>query len=224
MFEGGYLTLGRLRGAPVRVHWSAPVGALFLGQFRFVPGFWLAFIGLILAHEVGHALMVSASGARVRGIDVTGLGGQCHYEGSVTPMRSALIAWGGVLAQLGVLLVAGALLLAFGSPESAFVAEVADACIFYNLMLMGINLIPFGPLDGREAWKIVPLLRARWKASRARATREPEVYAPTASSPAEVYARAASSPAAATPLPRTHSPELEVQRLREILERAPRRR
>ena len=211
-FEGGYLTLGRLRDAPVRVHWSAPVGAFFFGQFRFVPGFWLAFIGLILAHEIGHALMVFACGGRVRGVDVTGLGGQCQYDGGVTPTQRALIAWGGVLAQLGVLLVAGALLLVFGSPGSAFLAEVADACIFYNLMLMAVNLLPFGPLDGREAWKLVPIVRERWRTPRIRTTRAPEEsVTPT-------------SPPAATPLPRTFSPELEVQRLKEILEGAPRRR
>src|SRR5450432_4035321 len=160
-YEAGYLTLGRLRGAPVRIHWSAPLGAFFFGQFRFVPGFWLAFVGLILAHEIGHALMVVTAGARVRGIDVTGIGGECRFDGDVTPMRRALIAWGGVLAQLVVLVVAGAMLMVFGSPESAFLADVAYACTFYNLTLMALNLLPFGPLDGREAWKIVPLLRAR---------------------------------------------------------------
>jgi Zn-dependent protease len=213
-FDGGYLTLGRLRGAPVRVHWSAPVGALFFGQFRFVPGFWVAFLGLILAHEIGHALMVIACGGRVRGVLVTGLGGECQYDGAVTQTQRSLIAWGGVLAQLGVLLVAGVLLLILGTPTSAFLADVADACVSYNLMLMALNLLPFGPLDGREAWKLVPLLRARWNARRMRATRAPEEPEPATKRPAEPTA----------PLPRTHSAELEVQRLKEILEGTPRRR
>lgn len=210
-FQRGYLALGRFRGAAVRVHWSAPVGAFFFGQLRFVPGFWLAFVGLILLHELGHAWMVKTAGARVRGIDVTGLGGECRYDGAVTPIQKALIAWGGVLAQLAVLVVAGSLLLIFGSPQSAFLAELVQACVFYNLMLVGLNLLPFAPLDGHEAWKLVPLLRARWKASRRL----------TSSS---VGASSAAGRAVSPPLPRLHDAELEVHRLRKILEASPRRR
>ena len=29
------------RGIPLRVHWSAPLAALFFGRFEFVPVFWL---------------------------------------------------------------------------------------------------------------------------------------------------------------------------------------
>ncbi len=215
-FQGGYLNLGRLGGAPVRVHWSAPVGAVFFGQFQFVPGFWLAFVGLILAHEVGHALMVIRSGARVRGIDVMGLGGECRFDGNVTPIQRALIAWGGVLAQLVVMVVAWALLLVFGSPESLFLADVAQACTFYNLTLMALNLLPFGPLDGREAWKLLPLLRARWNASRTGATPRHDEPSRAGHSYATIDRK--------TPLPRTYDAELEVRRLKDILDRSPSRR
>ena len=86
--------------------------------------------------------MVTLVGARVRGIDVTGLGGECRHDGNVTPMGGALIAWGGVMAQLAVLVTVGALLLIFGPPQSIFLAEMADAGIYYNLVLMGLNLLP----------------------------------------------------------------------------------
>lgn len=205
-FDRGYLTLGRLRGAPVRVHWTAPVGAFFFGQLRFVPGFWLAFVGLILAHELGHALMVGLSGARVRAIDATGLGGECRYDGNVTSLWRALIAWGGVLAQLAVLFVAGVLLLVFGAPQSLFLAEVAQACMFSNLALMALNLLPVAPLDGREAWKLFPLLWARWKARRVPRSRSSDSVAVSAA------------------LPPLHDAELEVRRLREILATSARRR
>ena len=203
-FEHGYLTLGRIRGAPVRVHWSAPVGALLLGQLRFVPGFWLAFFALILAHELGHALFVLASGGRVIGIDVTGMGGQCRYEGSVTPLWRSLIAWGGVVAQLVILAVVGTLLLVLGTPESPFLAELCQTCVSYNLLLIAINLLPFRPLDGYEAWKLFPLLREH--------RRVPRV---------DVMPRR--EPPRADTLPRLGSVELEVERLRQLLERAPRR-
>ena len=62
-FEQGHLVLGRLRGAPVRVHWSAPIGAFVLGRLRYVPWFWLAFLVLVMVHELGHALMVRGARA-----------------------------------------------------------------------------------------------------------------------------------------------------------------
>jgi Zn-dependent protease len=206
MFSRGTLTLGRIAGAPIRIHWSAPVGALVFGQFQIVPGFWLAFLGLILAHELGHALVVRAVGGRVRDVLVTGLGGECAHDGVVDPARRALVAWGGVFAQLAVLLVAGTLRLVFGAPTSTFVADLAQACTTYNLMLMGINLIPVKPLDGYEAWRIFPILKQRWASRRVRVT------------PEATPARPETGP---------YDVQLEMRRLRDHLdhlERMPRRR
>ena len=56
VFARGYLTLARFRGAPVRVHWSTPIGALFFTRFAFLPGAWLGFFLLLLLHELGHLL------------------------------------------------------------------------------------------------------------------------------------------------------------------------
>jgi hypothetical protein len=73
--SGGYLTLGRWRTAPERVHWTLPVGALVFGQGRFVPGFWLGFLLLVLIHELGHAVLVRRYRHRVVSIDIHALGG-----------------------------------------------------------------------------------------------------------------------------------------------------
>ena len=90
--EGGYFKLGRFGGAPVRLHWSAPLGAFAFCGFSFVPGAWGAFLLLILMHELGHAFLVRRFGLYLVSVDVHGLGGLCQWSGTTTPTRRALLA------------------------------------------------------------------------------------------------------------------------------------
>ncbi|HVO30658.1 MAG TPA: M50 family metallopeptidase, partial [bacterium] len=145
---------------PLRIHWTAPLGALFFGHFRFVPGFWIGFLVLILFHEMGHAAFVLANGARATSVDVHGLGGLCWWNGRVTPMGRAAIAWGGVLAQALLGVLAWQYFRAV-PPDSAVTAQLAWVFSTTNLWMIGINLIPVRPLDGAEAWPIVPMLLSR---------------------------------------------------------------
>ncbi len=162
MFKNGFLVIGRYRGAPIRVHWTLPLGAFVFGRFAFVPGFWLAFALLILLHELGHAMVVVLCKQHVLAIDVQGFGGLCTWDGAVTPMQRVAIAWGGVLAQTAVLVVSYVVLRLLGPPTTSFGADLASAFIFTNMWLIALNLLPVPPLDGVEAWRIVPLLRARY--------------------------------------------------------------
>jgi Zn-dependent protease len=164
--NGGYLRLGRWGGAPVRAHWTIPVGAFFFGGGRVVPGFWAGFFLIVLIHELGHALVVRRSRCKVISIDVHGLGGVCRWAGEPTAIQRAKIAWGGVNAQMVALLFAAAALYALGRPEDPFGAQLAHAFTVGNVWLIGINLIPVPPLDGAEAWKLPRLLwnRRRYSA------------------------------------------------------------
>ena len=159
-FANGYLVLGRWRGAPVRAHWSVPIGAFVFGQFQFVPGFWLGFFLLILIHEMGHAIVVHRQRCRVISIDVHGVGGLCQWTGAATAIGRARIAWGGVQAQFALLLLTIAALQIFGRP-TPFVAQLVSAFTTTNLILILINLIPAPSLDGGEAWKLPGLLWRR---------------------------------------------------------------
>jgi len=153
----------------LRFHWTVPVGALIFGRLAFVPAFWLAFVIIVLIHELGHAAMVQRYRHRVLSIDVTGFGGLCRWSGNPTRFERAAIAWGGVLAQ-GVLL-AFALVIAFAGLWR-FVpggGQLAEALIYTNLTIMVLNLVPLRPLDGAEAWPIfgmLPDVRGRWRARR----------------------------------------------------------
>jgi Zn-dependent protease len=167
--SGGYLQVGRWNGAPVRLHWTLPLGALVLGQGRFAPGFWLGFVLIVLIHEVGHALVVRRQRHRVVSIDVHALGGVCRWAGDATPIQRARVAWGGVEAQMVALVVAVVATRVLGAPRTSFARDLAEAFIYPNLWLIALNLIPVPPLDGAEAWKLPGLLRARAAAQRARA-------------------------------------------------------
>ena len=83
--EGGYFRIGRFGGAPVRIHWSAPIGAFAFCGFGFFPGAWAAFLLLILIHELGHAIMVRSFGLHVVSVDVHGLGGYFSQNGGLRP-------------------------------------------------------------------------------------------------------------------------------------------
>ncbi len=163
MLHQGYLRIGRLSGIDIRAHWSLPVGALVFTRARFEPVLWLSFLVVIIVHELGHAAAVKSSGFTVSGIDLTGLGGQCRWRGRGSDLERAWIAWGGVLAQtlLFVLtLLARAIWGPFQSRSGILVSEVF---IDINLWIAVLNLIPFAPLDGAEAWRLFgELERAGW--------------------------------------------------------------
>jgi Zn-dependent protease len=167
-FKGGFLHLGSIRDVPIRLHWSMPIGAFVFGHFRIIPWFWLSFFLLVLIHEIGHAIMVWTVRAHVIAIDVNGAGGLCHWEGEVGEIGRALIAWGGVLAQLVLLAATYAWLTFIGPPRSELGAGLAMAFTETNLTLVAINLIPVPGLDGSEAWPLFPALVRRWRARRAR--------------------------------------------------------
>lgn len=158
----GALTIGKWQGVPIRVHWSAPVAAFLMGRFQWVPAFWAGFFLLILLHELGHAWVVKRARAKVIDVVVHGMGGECAWTGRATAVERACIAWGGVWAQMIALAVAGIYLAIAGNPETREAAQFADVFTRANLWLIAFNLIPIAPLDGKEAWRLVPLLKERW--------------------------------------------------------------
>jgi Zn-dependent protease len=166
MFDRGFWQIGRLWGAPLRVHWSTAIGALLFGGLRLAPAFWVGFFALVLVHELGHALLVRRYRHTVLSIDVTGFGGVCRWSGPASDLERAKIAWGGVLAQALLLGAAALLLLLVGAPQSLVGAQLAAVFIDTNLLILALNLIPFRPLDGAEAWTLFSHLRARSRGRR----------------------------------------------------------
>jgi hypothetical protein len=136
---------------------------LLFTRARFEPALWLAFLVIVLVHELGHAAAVRSSGFTLSGIDVTGLGGQCRFRGRASDLERAWIAWGGVLAQMLLLVVALVIRAIGGAPQSRAALLASEAFIEINLWVAALNLLPFAPLDGADAWRLFgELERSGW--------------------------------------------------------------
>jgi Zn-dependent protease len=165
MFRSGYLTIGRWRGAPLKLHWSIPVAAVILGGFHWRPGALLAFTLLVVIHELGHAIIVKLLRHDVVAVEVTGLGGVCRWSGNASAFEESLIAWGGVLSQLVTWVGTEVWLAVSGGPRTLFGAEMVGVFTETNLWLMAVNLIPVEPLDGARAWRLFSLWRNHSRAA-----------------------------------------------------------
>lgn len=173
LWSRGHLTVLRIRGAPVRFHWTTPLCAFLAGRFEFVPALWAGYLLLVLLHELGHALVVFWRGLDVESIEVHGLGGLCRWSGDASAYTRALIAWGGVWAQLCVLVLSYAAAWIWGPFAGESGRQFFHVFTSVNLWLMALNLVPVPPLDGAEAWKLFPMLLARF-----RRHKRPKIVAP----------------------------------------------
>jgi len=162
----GYFQVGRFWGAPVRIHWTTPIGAYLFCGFGFAPVAWVAFVFLVLAHELGHGALVRKYGLQVVSVDVHALGGVCWWVGQTHEVNRAKIAWGGVLAQLVILVIACCLAPAL--PPNALLGQIVQTWTASNVLIMAINLLPIAPLDGAEAWTLFRFrnLRDLWSRGR----------------------------------------------------------
>jgi Zn-dependent protease len=182
------LRFGRIAGIPVGANWSALLiagliawsvaGSLLPAQ---VPGlapatYWLAglagaglFLGSLLAHEVGHALVARRAGLRVRGITLWLLGGVAELEDEpATPRDELRVALVGPAVSLGLAVAFGLAGLAgtlAGLPAVA--VSVAAWLAVVNAALAVFNLLPAAPLDGG---RVLRGLLWRRHGSRARAS------------------------------------------------------
>src|SRR5262249_6079333 len=172
MFRRGIFTIARVRGIPVRVHWTLLVLIPYLAvvlayQFpliartagvkpadvvlpRLAWGILLA-IGLfvsVVLHELAHSVVAIRLGSRVKEIILMIVGGVSVIE--TMPKQR----WGqGLVAAVGPLLsiVLGGL-LSLGYAVAPSRAGDARFGLFYmaqtNLILGAFNLLPAFPLDG----------------------------------------------------------------------------
>jgi Zn-dependent protease len=163
------LRLGRIAGIPVGASWSVLlIAALFAWSLAgsILPGlapglatsaYWLAgavatglFLGSLLAHEVGHALVARRAGLRVRGITLWLLGGVAQLEDEPASPRDDLrVAIVGPAVSLGLAVGFGLVAVALGVLGApAIVTVVAGWLAVGNVILAVFNLVPAAPLDG----------------------------------------------------------------------------
>ena len=172
----GNLTLGRLGGVQVRIHWSWLVvfalivwslaATVFPSQnpvlsdgvhLAMAVAAALVFFASVLLHELGHAWQARRDGLEIDGITLWLFGGVAQFKGSFpSPGAEFRIAIAGPLVT--VILSGGFALLALAGLPSA-VDGVAAWLGYINLTLLVFNLIPALPLDGGRV-----LRAALWRA------------------------------------------------------------
>ncbi len=182
------LTLGHIAGIRIRADWSLLLilglltGGLGVGVFPgALPGEapwldWLLaalaavlFLGSLLAHELGHALVARRQGIAVDGITLWLLGGVSELRGNPgTPGAEARTTGAGLGVSAGLAAVFWGLtgILTMTAAPNAAVAVPAWLALM-NTLLFVFNAVPALPLDGGR------LLHAglwRWRGSRDRAT------------------------------------------------------
>lgn len=174
MFRRGALTFARVRGIPLRAHWTLLLAVLWIalvagtavGQYSAGAGVdpqalqlspWL--LGVIVAvllfasvtvHELSHSLIALSRGDRVRSITLMMLGGVSAIE----PRRDDPIrgeAWMAGAGPLTSAVLGGIGILAYRwIPAGA--APDARVIVYYlgviNLVLAVFNLLPAFPMDG----------------------------------------------------------------------------
>ncbi|MGZ6144365.1 MAG: hypothetical protein ACXWLM_13570 [Myxococcales bacterium] len=148
-----------LRLGPLHLHWSLLLGGALFCALQPHPLLLLGYAAVILVHVAGHALALSGTRLGVSAVMVHGLGGELLGEGETTPLRRSVIACCGVGAQL--LLLGGALLF-----KRALPPELFDAFVRRNGIMLLLSLIPMRPLDGAQAWRLIPRLRAGMRRAR----------------------------------------------------------
>lgn len=158
----------KIFGARLHIHWSAFVvgGALFAFSIKDPVLAMItisSYFGLILLHETGHAAVVRCLGYKPFDIQLSAIHGTCSYPQPYSQYEDALIAWGGVGAQL---LVAIPLIIVAQFEWSSHVYGLGPVLAFLgyvSAMMAVVNLTPHPTLDGGKAWSLFPML---WNARR----------------------------------------------------------
>jgi Zn-dependent protease len=174
----GSISLGRLAGATLRVHWSAIVfAALIAAVWSRDFGVVIAAIGVvaffasILVHELAHTIVARRFDVNTTAIELWALGGMARLDHDPrTAKAEGWIAAAGPLASLaiGALGIGGAFATySLGAPRPVY--GVLATIGGLNILLGLFNLLPGAPLDGG---RIVRAVRWAQHGNRYRAMRE----------------------------------------------------
>jgi len=157
--------LGRLAGIDVYVHstFLLLVGWVAISHFLARRSLWdawagvvfiLALFGIVVLHELGHALMARRFGVRTRDITLLPIGGVARLEHMPEePRQELLVAFAGPAVNIAL-----AALLYVVLQATAGLAPVEDTklvggdflskMLWINVLLAAFNLIPAFPMDG----------------------------------------------------------------------------
>lgn len=102
----------------------------------------------IVAHELGHALVIRKLGYGSSTIVLHGLGGVCQWRGNASRRDRILIALAGPAVNLVIGGLVAAIVLPLGLPGELIAHSALWALLVTNLGWAVFNLLPIWPLDG----------------------------------------------------------------------------
>jgi Zn-dependent protease len=169
--HGRSVTLGEIKGIPVRVHLSFPLLPLYVLYLESGTGanpfisllFIVAIFGCVLLHELGHSLTARRYGIGTSDITLYPFGGVASLRGEAGPREELLIAAAGPLVNLLIAMVTFALIAIL---ETVVLTNTG----YYHLQLFGniniilavFNLLPALPMDGGRILRaLLALMRFR---------------------------------------------------------------
>ena len=161
----GYTRIRRVKvfGARVYIHWSvllvaAGLLALSIRKPLLAVVTIGCYFGIIFLHEAGHALFARWLGYKPFALYVGFVHGRCEYEEPYSVKHEAIVAWGGVAAQLAVAIPLILLAQTTSVASVPGLGPVIGFLGYINLVVALFNLTPVAPLDGAQAWALVPIL------------------------------------------------------------------
>ena len=168
-------SLGTWGRVPVSMHWTVLLAfawmyLVFMDVVLMLLSIPFLFL-LFVAHELGHVFVLRRRKIAVTGVSLWGIHGETSYNEYAAKAGDVVAAaWGGVAAQVIVMLLAlGAVqflplgAIPFGGAVSLVLFVVL---VKINAFLMIVALLPIGPFDGHAAWQVIPRTRAALKRRR----------------------------------------------------------
>jgi Zn-dependent protease len=157
------MRLGTLMGIPIRVHFTfyLLLGVFFLvnlvrgGVVAALASLILitAVFGLVVLHELGHAMAARAFGIRTHDVTLLPIGGVARLERMPRePRQEFWIALAGPAVNLAIAGLLGIWLFATGG---ATASTFAGRLMVINLALVFFNLLPAFPMDGGRVLRAV---------------------------------------------------------------------
>lgn len=160
------LTLGRIAGVPIRVHWTFSLLLLLVllspggtkGSIITTDLLWLVVLFTsVTLHELSHSIVARRFGLKVRDIVLLPIGGVSEIEGmEIAPSVETWVALAGPLASVLIGLVLLGTALAAGSgvwPPSLYGGSWLTRIGWLNLLLAAFNLLPALPMDGGRVFR-----------------------------------------------------------------------
>lgn len=161
MQVGRLTRVAQVCGVDVWVHWSIfAIGILIVVGAVRRPASTLiglaAYLGLLIIHESGHLIMARRRGYQAFSMALYPIFGLAHFEAPDSRIDRALIAWGGVLAQIAVAVPLTLYVVLAGYTRFEALNAVLVILGGYSLLAAVFNLLPVPPLDGSKAWDLIP--------------------------------------------------------------------